>query len=79
MIFHPRDREKLGRCHHCEHHPTQGHAPSCPTRATWRGSGTHTPLDWPPDLTPTQHTANTNKPQPSDDCDGDGDVELTLI
>lgn len=46
-ILTPQERESAGRCHHCEHHPpTQGHAPNCPHRITWRGSGTHTPLNW---------------------------------
>lgn len=58
-VLTPQQREALGRCHHCEHHPpTQGHALTCPHRITWRGSGTHTPLNWweipaiPPDYQP---------------------------
>ncbi|WP_411815513.1 hypothetical protein [Gordonia sp. SND2] len=59
MILTPAERERLGRCHHCEHHPpTQGHAIGCPTRVTWRGSGAHTPIDHHWDIPTTPATPN---------------------
>lgn len=75
-VLTPQQREQLGRCHHCEHHPpTQGHHLTCPTRWRWRGGGTQ-PTDWPPDLpVPHDHPAEPAEPTRADNT---ADRVLTL-